>query len=382
FNVRQWGLYLQDRWTVTPKLILTAGLRVDVPNMDSPQRNVALDTTLGINTSDFPSGNMLWAPRVGFNYDVKGDGSTFLRGGVGIFSGRPPYVWVSNAFVNTGLEQATLICDGALTSPATDTVPVFTVDPANQPTACRGGAGASTPIPSIVYFESDVKLPQNMKLAFGLDHRLPWDLVGTFDFVYTKWVNQFYITDANLQGVVGTLAGEAGRPLYGALSATGTGSTPARRSASFRDVLQHRTESDDRSFSVTAQLQKRFNSRLWFNAGYTYSHTEDLFSLGSSIAFSNFRFTVLDGTLENRNLRTSVYDIPHSVKLSGTVVGPADMEFTFVYTGNSGHPYTYVVATDANGDGVTQNDAVYVPRDASDIFLQNAADWATLDAFI
>ncbi len=382
FDVRQLGLYVQDRWTVTPKLILTAGLRVDVPNLDKPLRNEALDSILGINTSDFPSGNALWAPRVGFNYDVQGDGATFLRGGVGIFSGRPPYVWVSNAFVNTGLEQATLICDGNVSGATTDTVPVFTSDPNNQPSTCRGGAGAAAAIPSIVYFESDFKFPQNLKVALGLDHKLPGDIVGTFDFVYTKAMNQFYITDANLQGVVNTAAGEGGRPLYGTLSATSTSSTPTRRSASFRDVLRHRNESDDRSLSVTAQLQKRFGSRLWFNAGYTYSHTEDLFSLTSSIAFSNYRFTALDGTLENRNLRTSAFDIPHAVKLSGTVVVPGAVELTFVYTGNSGHPYTYMVQSDANGDGVTANDVVYVPRDASDIFLQNPADWAALDAFI
>ena len=380
FDVKQIGFYLQDRWSPTPQLTLTAGLRVDVPSVDQPLRNPALDSILGINTADFPSGNALWSPRLGFNYDLGGDGETFLRGGVGIFSGRPPYVWVSNAFVNTGLDQATLICDGPLSGVSTDSVPTFTVGV--QPTACRGGAGASTPIPSVVYFDSDFKFPQNLKLALGLDHRLPGDVVGTFDFVYTKWVNQLYITDDNLQGIVGTSVGEAGRPLYGALSATGTSSTPARRSGSFLDVLRHRNESDDRSFSVTAQLQKAFNRRLSFNVGYTYSHTEDLFSLTSSIAFSNYRFTALDGTIENRKLRTSVFDIPHSVKISGTFVAPGDLELTLVYTGNSGRPYTYMVSTDANGDGITGNDAVYVPRNAGDISLVTPADWAALDAFI
>src|SRR2546422_3497910 len=85
-----------------------------------------------------------------------------LRGGVGIFSGRPPYVWVSNAFGNTGLEQATLVCDngpggyagtnanGASTA---DSVPAFTIDANAQPTSCRGGLGAAAAASSVVFFD-------------------------------------------------------------------------------------------------------------------------------------------------------------------------------------------------------------------------------------
>jgi outer membrane receptor protein involved in Fe transport len=136
FNVTQIGLYAQDRWSPSPQLTLTAGVRVDVPRLPTPSANPlpALRDTLGVNTGAFPSANALWSPRLGFNYDVAGDGRTIVRGGVGVFSGRPPYVWLSNAYGNTGLEQATLICDGGVAgSGYLDTVPVFTIDPDNQP---------------------------------------------------------------------------------------------------------------------------------------------------------------------------------------------------------------------------------------------------------
>ncbi len=375
FSVQQYGFYVQDRWNVTPKLALTAGLRLDIPSMESPPTNPVLDTATGlqINTGDFPSGNALWSPRLGFSYDVTGDASTFVRGGIGVFSGRPPYVWVSNAFGNTGLEQATLICTGV-------NLPAFTVDPGSQPTTC--GAGAVAPIPTINYFDPDFKFPQNLKVALGVDHRLPWGVVGTFDFLYTKWLNQFYFTDANLRGIVGASAGEFGRPLYGTISPATGSATPSRFSASFRDVIGHRNESDNRSYSLTAQLQKRFSDGVELNVGYTYSRNEDLQSLTSSRAQSNFRNTPLDGTLDDRRLRTSVFDVPHKLTASGTVSVGYGFLFSLIYIGQSGTPYTYVVNGDANADGVSNNDIVYVPRNAADIRLANPADSTTLLNFI
>ena len=378
FNVKQFGFYLQDRWTPTTRLTLTGGVRVDIPNMKAPPANPlpALKDTLGVNTGAFPTANALFSPRMGFNYDVSGNGQTVIRGGAGIFSGRPPYVWISNAYGNTGLEQSTLICDGNgfggsnNLNNGTDTVPGFTVDPDNQPQACRGGlVTAAASAASIVFFDPDFKFPQNMKLALGMDHEMPWGMVGTFDFMYTKSLNQFYLTDINLRGVVGYSAGEAGRPLYGTLNATSNATTPTRVTSAVRDVIRHRNESQDRSVSFTAQLQKRFSGRLEFNAGYTYSRTEDLFSLTSSIASSNYRFTSVDGTLENRNLRLSAFDIPHKVTFSGTIAAPLGVFASLIYIRQSGHPFAFVTQDDANADGQGGNDLVYVPRDRNDMSI-------------
>ena len=394
FKVAQVGGYVQDQWSATPRLNLTMGLRVDVPNQKAPPTDQKLLDTLGINTGNFPSGNALWSPRVGFNYDVTGDGSTKLRGGVGIFSGRPPYVWLSNAYGNTGLEQATLICDGAAVYTGSnnaagnpDTVPAFTVNPDSQPKQCGtqgvGSFGASQAAASVVYFDPNFKFPQNLKASLGLDHQLPYGIVGTFDLLYTKAVNQFYLSDVNVQGPQSVLAAEGGRVEYGTIN-TGTGATTVlRKTASFRDVIRHRNESADKAFQITYQMEKRFSNRMQFIAGYTYSHVEDLFSLTSSIASSNYRFTALDGTIENRNLRTSVFDIPHKISLTGVFSLPAQVTVAATYVGQSGSPYTYVTQSDVNGDGQGGNDPVYVPRDSADITLNTpATEWATLNNYI
>ncbi len=371
WNVRQIGFYAQDQWRIA-RLTLTAGVRADVPLLDKPAQNPALATALGVNTGSFPSGNMLLSPRVGFNWDVTGNREYIVRGGLGVFSGRPPYVWMSNAFTNTGQEQLTLTCTGA-------NVPAFTVDPDNQPSTC--GAAPVAPTPAIVYFDSTFKYPQNLKAALGADYRLPGDIVATFDFVYTKWMNQFYLTDTNLVGQVGASAGEAGRVLYGTINAGSGSATPTRRSTAFRDVIFHRNESQDRSYSATLQLSRRFGG-LEFSGGYTYSRVEDLMSLTSSIANSNLRFATLDGTLERRNLRRSVFDIPSKITLNGTATLPLDIRFALVYSGRSGSPFTYTTSNDANADGLSGNDPVYVPLNINDMTMNTAADSASYEAYI
>lgn len=385
FHVKQWGGYAQDRWSPNPRLTVIMGVRLDIPVMDKPRQNTAaaLVDTLNVNTGAFPSGNALWSPRVGFNYDLSGDGETRLRGGVGVFSGRPPYVWISNAFGNTGLEQATLVCDNAgfagINSNGTstlDSVPVFTIDADLQPTSCRGGLGAAASASSVVFFDPGFKFPQNLKIALGLDHQLPAGIVATFDFIYTRAINQFYLSDVNLRGILGNSAGEAGRPLYGTPLATSTNIPVSRRTTRFNDVLRHRNESADRAIQITGEFQKRFSAGLEFRASYTYSRAQDLFTLGSSIANSNYRFTVLDGTLENRNLRPSGFDIPHKITATGIFAFPFDVKLALIFIGQSGHPFTYVSSTDANGDGVGGNDPVYVPRNGADMLFATTADSA------
>lgn len=403
FSVKQWGFYAQDRWTPTRRLTLTMGVRYDVPSLGKPAYNRSLDSTFyvarggtaasfdslavgGIKTNSM-SLTGLFSPRLGFNYDVQGNGNTVVRGGAGIFTGRPAYVWVSNAFSNTGMEQATLLCDGAFSTAggSTDTVPAFTVDPDNQPRNCgagTSGTGATPPTPSIVYYDPDFKFPQTMRLAFGVDHQLPWGVVGTLDFLFTRAINQYYITDDNLRGIVGAASGEALRPMYGTISSSSGSATPTRITSRFRDVLRHRNESGDRSYSATVQLQKRFAGGMEFSAGYTLSQSLDKFTLGSSIASSNFRYTALDGTLDKRNLRRSVFDRPHRFVFSGAFNLPFQANASLRVTYQSGTPYAYVVSNDANADGQSGNDLVYVPMYSSDITLRTPSDWTALNKYI
>ncbi len=84
FAVNQYGFYAQDDWQIMPTFKLSMGLRVDIPIFpDKPLANPNVMNDLGINTAQAPSGNLLWSPRVGFNWDINGDKITQLRGGIG-----------------------------------------------------------------------------------------------------------------------------------------------------------------------------------------------------------------------------------------------------------------------------------------------------------
>jgi hypothetical protein len=377
FGVRQIGFYGQDEWSPTPHLTVTAGLRFDVPFFrGTPVGNPALASELGIDNTATPSGNVLWSPRLGFNWDASGRGKSFLRGGIGLFAGRPPYFWAAEVYRRSGLGTVRLTCFGSNT-------PAFTLDPANQPTSC---ADFEPPKPQVGYFDPSFRFPRNLKLAIGADQRLPWGLVGTIDLLYTRWSNQIEWVDRNLAGPVGVLAGEGGRVLYGTFDPDGNG-VPTRLSDAFDAVIQMRNSSGDRSWSLTGQLQKKFTNGTELSAAYTWTDAKNRNDASGDRLFSTFAFSTVDGTEEGRSLRTSIWSVPHKVTLLATMNLPLNLRLGLFYIGESGRPFTYRVFGDANADGVggvdaRNNDPAYVPRDASDITLADPLDWPVLDSII
>ena len=381
FHVFGLGLYAQDRWAPTSRFTLTGGLRLDAPFLpDAPATNQGLVTALGFDTGRLPSGNMLWSPRLGVNYDLSGDGNAVLRGGIGLFSGPPPYRWLGNAYRESG-DETVVFCNKG------EGVPPFTPD--RQPEQCVLSPGTS---PRVSFFDPDLRLPQNLKLALGIDRRFPSGIVATIDFLYTRAVHQLYVSDANLGAPTGAAAGEGGRPLYGTISGT-TGanliSKPAWRDSSFGETEIYRVSNrgGDHGFSLSTQLRKRFGERLALYASYAYSLTRDRMSWVNFPARANFSNTPLDGTLDDRRLRPSFFDTPHQISLSATLDLPYRAQLSLLYMGASQPPYTYVIEGDANADGIggpgsLLNDIVYVPRNAADITLVPASDFARLDAFI
>jgi TonB dependent receptor. len=308
---------------------------------------------------------------LGLSYDLSGRGTTFLRGGVGLFAGRPAYIWFREAFFNTGSQQLSLVCQG-------NDVPAFTLDAARQPTQCAGLQDAT---PVITYFSPDFRFPRSLKLTVGADQRLPWGVVGTVDLLYARGVSQFVERDANLLPPMGIAVGEGGRALYGAIDpATGI-TEPNRRDPTFGPVIEMFSRSGDRAWSLAFQLQKRFSRGTELDAAYTYTDGRDRQSTPADGAFDNLSASPLDGTWEHPNLRSSIYSRPHKVALTGTFDLPLKVHLGLSYLAFSGDPLTYVVLGDANGDGVP-NDPVYLPKAAGDITLADPTDYPRLDSLI
>jgi hypothetical protein len=374
FGARQVALYAQDRWNPTSRLTLTAGLRADATFLTGRvPTNTALLASLGADTRRVPSGTVSWSPRASFTLDAAGDGSTVVRGGTGLFSGRPPYVWLASAYRDDGTQELFLTCSGR-------DVPRF--DPLNQPASCVSGAVGK---PRLTFFDPELRLPQSVKAAVGLDHRLPGRVHATLDVLYNRSLHDFYVSDANLEHPIAVATGEGNRPLYGTISANGR-ATPERRDSTLGQVVRFSNSQGDEAITATVQLRRQIRDAelgLW----YTYTRSRDRMSLVNFPARANLENPPLDGSLEERRRGTSYFEVPHGLMIHAMTPLPYGVRLSLMYTGSSGAPFTYVITGgDANADGIgaglINNDIVYVPRDSSDIALENAATWPLLNAFI
>ena len=374
FEVHQIGLYLQDQWAPVPGLTLTGGLRFDVPYLPTtPGPNPALQSgPLGINTAVTPSGNLLWSPRLGFNYDVGSRGRTFVRGGVGLFSGRPIYLYFSNIFETNGVNLFHTECSDS------GDVPAFTIDPALQPTTCLSSAPVGF---EVNYFNPSFRFPRNLRLSLGTDVALPGGVVWTVDLLYIRALDQLAITDVNLRPPSTTSAGRTAGCCTARSPPTArrcpTGQT--RRTAPCAEM---RNSSGDRAFSGTVQLQKRLRSGAEVTLAYTYTDARDRVSANCFRIDCNLDFEALDGTLNDRRVSASSLESRHKITLGAIANLPLRFRLGLFYNGYSGHPYTYTVSGDVNADGLDVNDAVYLPKNAGDITLADPEQWASFDTLI
>jgi outer membrane receptor protein involved in Fe transport len=387
FNGQQISAFAQDLWNVTSNFAVTAGVRVDIPTfLDTPQQNPLITAAAPeIRTDWKPKTTALWSPRVGFNWDVTGTQSTQIRGNVGIYTGSVPYILVGNAYGNTGLGGVTVGCTGT-------GVPAFTTDVAALPRSCAGQAaptpGAAGTV-GINVTDPNFKYPQNLTTSFGIDHRLPWNVVGTFEAIYRKEINGLYVRDLNLRGprlVNGALYRDTeGRVLYADTFTVAANGAVTVNNANQRRILAIGNPSVNftegaimltnakagHNYSLTGQLRKRFHRAFEATGAYTYMQSRDVQSLTSDRAISNWRFGRQYSGLENdpNDAQVSNFQRPHRFIGYGTWTAPWtrwQTDFTFYYELMSGHSFTYVTNNDINGDNVGGNDPIYIPRDATD----------------
>ena len=358
FKAGQFAGYLQDDWTASPTFNLSVGVRFDDPVFfTKPPTNSTVQQQFGINTADVPSGNIQISPRVGFNWNVTGDDRNQVRGGVGLFQSSPAYVWMSNSFQNSGGVSgfASLNCSRPTTAPAFNATAVAT-----PPTACSNGTNASAGS-EVDYANPDLKFPQVLRGNLAYDRDLGNGYVASVEGMYTKAINSlFYYNLALVDTPVGT--GVDGRTLYGLQP-----NTPSLKVASRNTVYDVINKSQDYSYSLTAQLQKRFTQNLGGLVAYTFTQAYSIQDLTSSTAGSQYRFgrTYSGGQLETP-LAHSAFETPNRIVGDVSYTLPTKTSLSVIYTGQSGIHFTYVSSNDLNGDNQTLNDPVYIPTGPSD----------------
>ncbi len=366
FKAAQLGFYAQDEYNPVENLRLTLGMRIDVPVFfDKPGNNEGVATQFGsqYRTTNTPTGQVLYSPRFGFNWDVKNDGKLQVRGGTGIFSGRVPFVWISNSYTNSGLIQGS-VNQVAATNAFLPSIPLTPADIQRVYTTLPYTPVQTTQINLV---RNDFKLPQVWRSNLALDFRLPGDVVGTVEGIYSKTLNDIYYKDLNLTAPVGNLVGPDNRPIY-------ANSTAARRiNPNYTNVYLLDNTNQGYRYNLTFQLQKRFLGGLNTTAAYTFGRSKEVNSGTSSTASSNYQFNQVAYDPNNPELGYSRNDQRHRI------IGSTGYTFHYAndklattislfYEGLSGQPLTYIYGqgTDLNRDGNTGNDLLYVPTNALD----------------
>jgi hypothetical protein len=351
FRVRQFGFYAGDMWRAASNLTLTMGVRADIPTFpDKPSRNPITETALGLRTDEAPSG-VLWSPRVGFNYGIGDSGNEQVRGGVGLFTGRTPYVWLSNQYGNTGIEFRRISVPRGNGS---QRIP-FVADVNAQPTSL--GSAATNEIDLI---DPDYKYPSLIRTNVAYDRALGFfGLTGTAEFLYSKNVNDVKYENLNLRQ---TGTRPDGRPVF------------ARNVVPGISDLIFLTNSDEGdAWSVVFKVDRPLRNRFSMNASYLYGESRSILDGTSSQAASNWGNVYVPGDPNSPPLTRSNFDPGHRVTLSSTYDIPMPAGFTAMasvfYSGQSGRPWSANYAFDYNGDARGTNDLLYIPASASEGYV-------------
>ncbi len=369
-DVGQLGVYAQDELLVSNDFRLIYGLRVDFPMyFTDPVDNqfsrdlTALDendNTEIVDQSKLPEAKPLFSPRIGFNWDVKGDRSTQLRGGTGIFTGRVPFVWIGNVISNPGGNPS-------LYSPFNTSAPqIKTSEDAILQQSFDLNAT-----------DQDFKFPQVWINNLAIDQKLPGDFLGTLEFIYGNDINAVFMRNADLVRPVRTLPD--GRPFYGGFGANELNSDGGA------GIYVIDNTSDGYNLNLTAQLRKNFNFGL--NSSLAYSFTRAKSQLKSTeIASVLWQNQPIQGDPNKPELSFGEFGHRHRI-VSGATYSKSwsprlATHFGFFleiaegnrFAGSGGNRYSFLYSGDVNGDGAGGNDLIYIPRDRNDINLAAYVD--------
>lgn len=363
FGAAQVGFYAQDEWRVNDQLRLTYGLRVDVPIFfDTPRENQrfnasALATSNGVQNNIMPSSTPLFSPRVGFRYHIDETRKHLIRGGVGIFTGRIPFVWLSNSFANTGIEFGSINFGNAraVANAVASQGFAFNLDPNRQFPYPNGVAAAGTTQVDMV--KSNFKMPQTLRANLAFETVLPADVRLTLEGMFTKTMNNIYYRNIN-QIYSGSEFnhGSITRPLY------------AKADNNYTYALVLDNTSRGYSYNFTAQLAKDFDFGLSASLAYTFGESFAPIDGTSSIGSSNWKYSYTFAGDRNQDLDYTTFDIRHRLvgTLGYTQKWGKSMATTIglTYNGQTGPRFSLAYNGDINGDGERGNDLMYIPTAA------------------
>lgn len=356
FGAAQLGFYAQDEWKVTNRFSMTYGLRLDIPLLfDKPRANEVFNsstvaTSMGLATDQMPTTKVLWSPRVGFRWSLNEDRTTLLRGGAGIFTGRVPFVWISNSFGNAGVEMVRTAYSSSLGNYPSDFK--FNIDPNKQ----YKDPNAKVPTSEVDVMAKNFRFPSVFRTNLAVEQMLPFGIRGTLEGLYSKTLNNILYENINYQWKGETLNnGGDDRPVY------------EKQDNHFTQVMLLKNTSKGYTFNITTKLEKSFDFGLNAMIAYTYGQAKSLNDGNSSQAYSGWKYNATYYGDMNPELTWSMFDVRNRVIGSVSYRKEYAKHFattvSLFYNGQTGGRYSLLDYTDLNKDGY-RNDLMYVPTDA------------------
>jgi hypothetical protein len=375
-NFATTGIFANAKWDPTPRLSLTAGVRYEFAESDLPPAlNTRFQQITGFRNDGTLDGADSISPRVGFNLALDNERRLQLRGGLGHFLGRAPWVIFSNSYGQTGVGAFTLDSrQGELPNSFSAYLAQFD---ASNPI----GTGTDRPTlrREINWVDGNIELPQVWRGNIAVDYKLNFlDSTVTAELVHTTIDQALFITNENLRP---TTVGADGRQRF-----AGTPATPANaRYSEFTQLYRISNTSAGESTYFALQWERPIKNKWGFNLAYVHGSATEAQAIGQTTAGGQFQRNVVfnQNTVEEG---TADFEVKHRVQFSLSkrfeFVRKAPTVISLYYEGRSGNPFSYVytnwsgrltdgrtatiVSGDLNNDGAPDNDAVAVPSGVDD----------------
>jgi hypothetical protein len=381
------GLYAQDKVTLLKNLVITAGVRVEMPfYVNKLTSNPNADTLRLMDvdggrtqykTGIWPEARLQISPRIAFNWTPLASKAMNVRGGTGIFAGQVPFVWFTNQPGNSGTKTNTV----GITDPNILQQLRFQTDFSKYSSDIRNAnfpAQSKNNVPGTLAFVGhNFRMPQVLRTDLAVDYKLPYGLVASAEVIYTKDIISVYQFNANLPNPTGVMrnldsnakvnnSGDSTRPFYQSNQLYTVGNLGGAY------VLSNSNKGE--AFSFTAGVAKSPRAGIFGSFYYTYMSAKDITSNGGAQAASVWQSTPNIYSPNQVTLAYSDFFVPHrfigSVSYSKEYFKHFRSTLTLLYEGSGGARYSYTYNRDINNDGVI-NDLIYIPQSASELNFVN-----------
>ena len=375
------GGWAQDEWRPGRNLTVTAGIRFDISKFgDTGYANANADALTFVDDTGaptrYPSGTLpepkvLWSPRFGVNWDVAGNQQTQVRGGTGVFTGQPLYVWISNQIGNTGVLTGFINETNVTSRP-------FHPDPDHYKPANVTGAPAATY--ELALTDPNFQFPQVWRSNLAIDQRLPGGITGTVELLLNHDVNGIYYFNANLPAAQGAFTGADTRPRWVGLACT----APTAGACSNRinnatgnqvsNAIVMKNQDIGSSWQLSTSLSKISASGYSMRGAYSYGEAKNTIDPGS-IAFGSWASNPHSGNPNDPGTGFSTESPGHRFFIQGSYskqyFGWGATSVSAFFNAQTIGNASYIFAADANGDGASPSDLIYIPRSMSEMnFVQ------------